>query len=363
MYKLPIDINATFQSECWTFYKTCILNTYEDGKKWLSTHMEVFLDKNYNAHFGDGERLYPLHYYSDILDISEVEINNIESNNIVLCLKELLNEGSYVVLDCDINEFFKNDFNNDIDIHEMLLYGFNDNEKVFYSPILNNSTGRMEEIHIKYDIIEKSFEKVKKHYQWCNNRFYRMYNFYYPLTVIKKKNWIVSDNEIIKRCMQKIDKELKGEKRIVSKINGRGEQVSAYSTFSGLTCLYGVIEAVNEIVDTQEVCKEMNFDLTKTLLKLYEFRCNMLSTIETLMKIADGITIEICQIKERYRELIAQLKKSYMLSFKWEKKKELSILKNIQNILINNMYEEEKLYQEIFTVMVKWYNIKYVREG
>ena len=41
---LDINIEDSFVSECWTFYKSCIIGSYSDGRKWMSTHMEVYLD-------------------------------------------------------------------------------------------------------------------------------------------------------------------------------------------------------------------------------------------------------------------------------------------------------------------------------
>ena len=54
MYELPIVVDATIKTECWTYFKTCVLETNRFGKNWLSTHMNIFLDGNNNALFGDG---------------------------------------------------------------------------------------------------------------------------------------------------------------------------------------------------------------------------------------------------------------------------------------------------------------------
>ena len=360
MFKLPIDINVKFSSECWTFYKACIINTYKQGKEWLASHIDIFLDKNNNAHFGDGESLYPLQYYSEILNIGEIEINDIDSLDIVPYIKSLLKDGFYVILDCNLNQFFISDSEKDIDIHEMLLYGFNDEIKSFYSPMLNNETGKMEEITLPYTEMIKSFDNIKKHYQWHNNRFYRMYNFYYPLTIIRKKKYVISRDELAKRCLCKIDRELKGEKRLVSRINNTKQNNDQYSVYKGLSCLYGIIEIINEIIFNRIETKAKEFDITLNLLKLYEFRCNMLSTIETLCKITKEKYTELDYVKENYSKLVANIKKAYMMSFKWEKKKDFNILKNIKDILNQNILEEEEMYRQVFSIMIRWYNDKYV---
>lgn len=92
--RLEINLKDSFVSECWTFYKSCILGSYSNGRKWMSTHMEVYLDGGCGSFWGNGT-YYPLDYYDDILKFAPGNINKITPQKLINYIKRKIDSNIY----------------------------------------------------------------------------------------------------------------------------------------------------------------------------------------------------------------------------------------------------------------------------
>lgn len=79
---LNISNDLLINSECWTYYKFAIIQTSDYFETWLTNHMDLYIDQNANAIFGNDGMMYPLSYYSDILNIGEKHILDVLLRNL-----------------------------------------------------------------------------------------------------------------------------------------------------------------------------------------------------------------------------------------------------------------------------------------
>lgn len=61
--------------------------------------MKLYIDQYGNAVFGNDGMMYPLSYYSDILNISEKHIFDVPAEKVVNFLIKQIDSGNYVILD------------------------------------------------------------------------------------------------------------------------------------------------------------------------------------------------------------------------------------------------------------------------
>ena len=132
--ELEINLKDSFISECWTFYKSCILGSYPNGRKWMFTHMEVYLDGGGGAFWGNGT-YYPLDYYDDILKIAPGNINKITPQKLISYIKRKIDSDTYILIDSDYSIIF-NVPEVGAQLHEILIFGYDDEEEIFLCPTI-----------------------------------------------------------------------------------------------------------------------------------------------------------------------------------------------------------------------------------
>jgi len=94
------------------------------------------MTEGYTAAFGQNEIQYnPLTYYESALNTYQV----VEPNDIVGTLCEIIRKGDYIViwLDSRVTKAQENAPSIE-DIHEELIFGFDENKQVFYKTQLKN---------------------------------------------------------------------------------------------------------------------------------------------------------------------------------------------------------------------------------
>ena len=351
MFELPIVIDSTIKSECWTYFKTSIIETTNEGRKWLATNMNVFIDDMGTVLFGEGGRFYSMYYYEQILQFEEDSIRGIEPQQIVQHIKHLLQNKYYVIMDCNIARLSRGS-DEEFQIHEILLYGYDDEKQVFRSPLLNKATGKPETVDISYEVLIEAYRDVRDFYFLNPNVcFFRSYYWFYPITKVKLKNVVQDSNEIIYKCLKKIEREY--GKDIMQDIEEE-QEYSRKESLNGLGCLCEMSQIIEKEFLGEEQLEPGDSNLTLSLLRLYEHRLNLLHSIELLNSLTGKcIETDIDGIA-KYNALTVLMKKCYTLARKWDITGNEKILKKIHSILNYNLIEEEHILKQIFDTVQKY---------
>lgn len=361
MYKLPIEIDSVIKSECCTYYKTCILETTNDGRNWLAAHMNVYLDGAYNISFGDGLNFYSLDYYEPVLKFEPVNIQSIKPNQIVEYVKKLLRQRYYIITDCNISKIsFSSD--NDFSVHELLIYGYDDEEKVLFAPLLNNSTGKHEIAIIPYQKFESSYNDIRNYYSKNPDfRFWRTYMFFYPLTKVKYKKAIFNNDYLIFECLKKLQAEYNIEKRTFTRYSDDNDVEYTFSHYNGLGCLLGLEIMLEKTIRGEYDLKNSSTDLTVSLMRLYDHRKNIKNTLNLLDSLTNNCISENGDIIDKYLNLIEYIKKCYLMSKKWYITGNVKLLRSISETLRINRINESKVLRQAFDTVYKYINSTYIQ--
>lgn len=142
MYKkLPLKINADITTDCRNFYRFSVIGTNSDFDSWIANHYtQLYLNKSdYKCYYGMGGKLYNQQEYFDaIIKTERAYINDFKSDDeLIKFIVEAINANKYIQIECNTPTLI--DKAKDFYIHEILIYGYDLNEKVFFCPMYNET--------------------------------------------------------------------------------------------------------------------------------------------------------------------------------------------------------------------------------
>ena len=125
--QLPIYINDHYFNECWSFEYFCIIDCNVENRKWkYQKYNFVTNNEDNEIIYGVNGKIYDGHNYFDSILNSEIyDYNDIKPSEIINFIKDKLFDSKYVII-----MLFNH---NNQSYHEYLLYGYNDEKKVFLS--------------------------------------------------------------------------------------------------------------------------------------------------------------------------------------------------------------------------------------
>lgn len=348
-FELPINVSSNHISECWTFCKCCILDTYLEGRKWEALNMSVYLDMSGNAFWGKNGSFYKLEHFEEILAISSGNLRKISENKVVDFIKSNLKRGTYIIIDCNMSKISLNS-DADMQIHEILIYGYDEKERVFFSPLLDNRTGKYIVVRIPYEKIEISFSDVRKRY--LNDpgyRYSRRYHYFYPITKIRPKKISFNKFEYLISMIRKIENEVRCERTIIENLSEKGIALQQRAIYTGIGSFVSLKCKLEEYFTNSE---DIHIDITQTLLKLYEHKANILSGI-TIALDQFGECDEDETLKKEYACLVEQIRKAYLLSYKFSNTKNQKDIKKVYDIICENIQVEPDILKRISNMFVQ----------
>lgn len=188
---LKIEKDPLITSGCWTYYKMAILQTCENFDEWLSGNLHLFLDQNGNALFGENGSMYPLSFFFDILEVKNVDILTIPSEEICDFIIKQVENDSYVLMDLNY-EKLRDEFSEKLLIHETLIYGYDKSAGTFKTPILTKDL--FKEANISFNVVKKAYQDALDYYRADSNRLYNRRAWFYGITIIKPKTNYFNSN-------------------------------------------------------------------------------------------------------------------------------------------------------------------------
>lgn len=360
---LPLRIKAIIKSSCSMYYRMAIIETLPNYRSWLSVNLKGFIETNGDAKYGElSEEYLPSHFHSVFL-INEVLQSSIEEKAITEYLVSSINEGKYVILYLDYNELLDSGSARiDNWYHETLIYGYDYERKVFFSPILNKNI--FAEREIPFAKIETAYSSSKQYFKENPEYSLSRNKWYHLITEIKPKELVTPPNVLFEYLLG-LERELKGglvEKYVFSD----GEETLGRTKFKDNNfahekgCFYGIAMvlhvsmmlknyATSEKDPSSIRCafaiKSVRFLLERVTI-LYE---GMLWFVE-YRKIKNNDEIET--ILQAYRELIQLSKRNTLLMEKFIIKGNFGIFIKVSDT-VERCYFLEKDILMRFTEIVR----------
>lgn len=337
--KLQLSKEVFINSECWTYYKFAVMQTSDYFETWLTNHMELYIDQNGNAVFGNDGMMYPLSYYGDILNIREKHILDISDEQIVSFLIEQIDNGNYVVLDLNYKRILFPE-TDEFQLHETLVYGYDLENREFLVPLMKK--GVFKESRVDFEILTRAYQESFNYYQRDINRLFNRRLWFLGITIIKLKRNCDNANKFYD-LIRKINIYLEGrnytKKNIYSKEDDKG-----YTFYTGISCLSYIISLIEASLEDHSIENSAIAEkYRKACLKILESQKMILHLIKwafTNLKVkdADGNLL----IKE-YEHCCNKTNAAVLLFYKYRTLKDANIINRILNNLRESLVIEKKI--------------------
>lgn len=346
---LPVLLNTKLQIECWTYYKMAIIQTLPNYMNWLSSHMDLFYgDMSEGLYYGNLPKLNQPEYYSDILDIEEIDLYSVSVDKIVDEIKNTINEDFYYLLYIRTN---------DQDSHEVFIYGYDDKERFFHSLGLENN-GHFGPVKISYERLYDGYSSEIEFFKEHPEDYYRRrdFGFGYVMCRIKPNYRYISKNYAAE-YFEKISREAHGGITYMNYTDAEGKSAKQNIFYTGIDCLLKIIDKSRKCYQRVDGYFGSYYEsgLRRNILKLNEHRkliYNSMKWFEQTWEINDDSLINL---PEQYSDLCKEMEKTSMLFLKYQKTRDLKILKRVAERLEEQHQQEKPILIEYAQQIRKWY--------
>lgn len=347
--KLQLSKEVFINSECWTYYKFAIMQTSDYFETWLTNHMELYIDQNANAIFGNDGMMYPLSYYSDILNIGEKHILDVPVENIIGFLIEQIDSGNYVILDLNYKRILFPD-TDEFQLHETLVYGYDLEKKEFIVPIMKK--GVFKENKVSFDVLVKSYQESFDYYQNDINRLFNRRLWFLGITIINLKNDCDNSNKFYD-LIKKMNIHLEG--RIYTKRNrtsGQGDK--GYTYYTGVSCLSYLINLIEGCLENCSIKNDAIAEkYRKACLKIFESQKMILHLLKWAYFNLEVNDVDANLLIKEYEHCCSKTNAAVLLFYKYRTLKELNIINRILKNLKNSLEIEIKILPDIMEQIKK----------
>lgn len=343
MKKLPLSYDNQLNGECWTFYKFSILNTAEIAKPWLATHIEFYINENMCGGYGDYDgEYYRMRYYSDILSMQRISVSNTTSDKALDIIHGEIEKGRYIILYLNFNRFYNIE---GISLHELLIYGYDDEKKIYHCPFLIN--GKFKEVEVPYDLVQVAYDDARKLYiedgwQLLVNRSY-----YFGITSLQIRDDYRNDNWVAD-YIDKIDHELHG-KRIIQ-VDVCSKEQTERIIYTGNACLDGLSSFLKKTYEDSFLSETMSWRLLRTFKMMYDYRRIFISSIEWFIETINCKNEALFKVLAEYEECANNVKNCYLMLYKYLLKKDFHLIECIIHTLEKLQLKERSVllnYREL----------------
>lgn len=343
--KLRIAEQALITSECWTYYKFLVLQNSSGFEEWILSHMRLYISENCSSVFGEKGDMYSLEYYSNILKFDEINIVSCQKNGIVKTLIELLETEKYVILDVNYNRIIKSN-KDDFWLHETLIYGYDEDSQVFYSPIMRNGHFVLEEI--PFEVVEVAYGDVVDYYNQDKMRLFNRRRWFYGVTAISLHSCYHNDNKYYD-FIDKLIKEIKGE--IFLKQEWCSDETTKTNGvfYEGLSILLLLSRKCRQAIE-DDVILEKLWRNSVSFLKLYEHQYLIQRGMKFFLRSVCKYSIEMKNLIEQYSKCCSEVKNIIYMFQKLQLTADKKILDRIA-------MKFEKLYMVEKDILEKYVSI------
>ncbi len=343
--KLPLELDVKLKIECWTYYKMAIIHTLPNYMNWLSSHMKIFAGiVSESAFFGD-KKPHPPEYYSDILYIEEIDLYTVPPDKIVNRIKDEIDRGFYyVVFICNENDYS----------HEAFIYGYNDEENIFYTISLNEN-GHFYANVMSFEELETGYFKEYKYNEENSDRYYSRHDFGYVMSRIKPTDKYIRKNYAAE-YFDKISSEVYGTRTDLNYFDKFDVSIPPTSYYTGIVCLSFTRNKILEMMNR----KEENIDgeiiaLKRTIFKLYEHRLLIYDSMKWYENVWQVKDRDIIILSEQYKESCVQMNSICMIFLKYTFTRANKLLETVAENLIKQYDIETSILRSYYPRIREWY--------
>lgn len=340
---LPINISNNFYTECWTYFRFSIIEAYEQLKHWKYFNINyLYTDNMGNLFWGKSGEIYsPIYSYTEILNITGYLHSDISSNELVKFIKMQIDNGQYILLECNYPLLFE--FDEDVYIHEVLIYGYDDEQSIFYIPDLHY--GQWQVKKIPYANMEQAYKALDNQNKKVTGLFDFKRSYLMPITILQPKlvDYNINSNDFYHFYfyIKNLTEESITIKNNVSYTNG-------YFTY-----YEKLIFAGECIIAGSDSYYEKDYNYTTNIKKLLSFRLNLYEYIS----FADSkyLLNESKHLNETMKLKISDmLNECSNLSIKYMFSKKTACLEKIISILNECIILEKRFFNELNLSLEKY---------
>lgn len=366
--KLPIVIDNYVKSECWTQLLLSIIQTSEHAPAWIASHIGIIGLDDMSCWYGNLSKIFSYRNALDVIDFEEVNIFDVQPESVVEFVHREIDDENYIVLELKHNNIDSNGYG----IHEQLIFGYDDEKRIFYGSILNGYTGAFEEIPISYDKLALMYSDSYKHFKHPMNKndfiFWSRNNFLISRLKLKKDyepygcEYDLIQNLVIekdgKECnFVQFDKEMNiiSEKRM----------------YTGISCLIAAEHYLSKLwndrhfvdkdtdIEYNDLFGSLTYNLSRNFYKLYEHRKIILDSVRWFYnKIEiDKFSNSSCAIE--YEKCCNQMDSFTKMSLKLYKSRNWSVLSKLIKSFDGYYKKEYDVLERMINDMTdSWYIYK-----
>ncbi len=250
---------------------------------------------DYNTMHGNASRCFGMEYYNDILQFEEINILIFSKERIVEVIKNEIDNGNYVIFDCNYNGLYKEAEANTHDIHETLIYGYEDEKHIAYTARIIN--GKFVEAEFMYDNIEKGYSTTLKWFSENPKEMYYRRSWFYPVTRIKLKDNLYCIDPLF-NLIQKLDNEYARGKCEKTYLNDTGT-AETHTYYYGISILEAIYDLCNYALENgTEFFDEKSGRVAGAYVKLYEHGKMILDSVKWAcleMNVNDATAEKLCK--------------------------------------------------------------------
>lgn len=310
---LPIKVNASIHTECWTYNKLCILETSPYAEAWISSNFGIYMDSDYLVSFGRTNNAFYLNEYSNILDITELDYWRNSPNAIINTIENEISNGNYMIVYLMLSV-------ENHRIHEFVFYGFDSEKHELYTLMLD--CGKFKEKTVPYDWFITHYKNLYDYHLYNPDNIAWFGANFFPITKAKLRDNF-NDSICFAESMRRFSEELYGKKIMMyNPITSKEEQY-----LTGIECINGISHRVKEYIRDQQfingdILKRLSFELRRNICKLYEHQDVVNKAMKWIFRQIGGkddnryIHLH-CILCEKIEEL-AMLSIKFEISGSWE---------------------------------------------
>ena len=345
---LPISTNTELKIECWTFYKMSIIQTLPEYMNWLSSHMNIFYGEiGEKIYFGIGPHPHDVTYFSDILDIDEIDLYAVKPSNLIKKIKSEIDMDYYYVV------FLRNE---EGESHEIFIYGYDDNITSFYTfDLIEN--GNFVPALIRYDKVEEHYCNDYQYYLHNPEQYYCKIKFGYVMYRIKTRNKYKHKNYAAE-YFEKLYHEVYGTRTDLCYSDDYDQFLPPCSFYTGVTCLIRLNDRITELKgfpESENKIVELNI-IRKNLFKLREHR-NLIYRSMRWYEKCWGIQDEhILDLHNNYQKCCVDMDRICIMYLKYLFTRNGMLLEKIQRNIMEQYCNERRILCEYVNVIREFYN-------
>lgn len=366
--KLPIVIDNYVKSECWTQLLLSIIQTSEHAPAWIASHIGIIGLDDMSCWYGNLSKIFSYRDTLDILNFEEVNIWNVTPDSVIDFLHEEIDKENYIVLELKRKSNNKKGYW----IHEQLIFGYDDDKKVFYGSILNNKTGSFIEISITYDELVATYSDSYEHFKNpCNKDdfiFWSRSNFLVS-RISLRSDYVPHGCEY--DLMQSIVIEADGKEYTSIQYDSDKNIISDRKMYTGVACLLAAEQYMDKLwnerhfvdkdtdIEYNDLFGRLSFKLAKDFYKLYEHRIIILNSLRWFYTATEVKDYSSSLNMAEYEQCCKDMEKFYNIALKFNRSRDWKVLEKLINVFKQHHKREfevlNKLVEEIKDI---WYCYK-----